>query len=376
MDKFIIRSEDLKDVCGKILTAVDSTELSLVTETLELVAKDDVLTVGVTNREYYAEVKFKLEDVQDFHATVNAMLFLKLVSQITTDTIALSVEGNALIVKGNGTYKLPLIFDGEELLTLPKIEIENPTATFPISSDTLNSILQYNSKELTKGTISKPIQKLYYMDELGAITFNSGACVNSFTLPQPVKVLFNGRLVKLFKLFKEGNVEFTLGYDAISDDIIQTKVRFNNGEVSITAILSCDDTLVNQVPVQGIRGRANNSYPYSINISKAALLQTINRLTLFNNTENAFAKPYGTIEFKGSSMVVYDAKHENCEELDYTNESSNVDGVYEAVFNLADLKTTLDTCVEPYLCMSFGDNSAMVISRGNIKNVIPEVKLV
>ena len=376
MDKFIIRSEDLKDVCSKILTAVDSTELSLVTETLELITKDDILTVGVTNREYFAEVKFKLEDVQDFHATVNAMLFLKLVSQITTDTITLSVEDNALIVKGNGTYKLPLIFDGEELLTLPKIDIENPTVNFHINADVLTSILQYNSKELTKGTISKPVQKLYYVDEMGAITFTSGACVNSFTLPQPIKVLFNNRLVKLFKLFKDGNVEFTLGYDPISEDIIQTKVKFSNGEVSITAILSCDDTLINSVPVQGIRGRANNDYPYSINISKSALLQTINRLTLFNSTENAFSKPYGTIEFKNKCMTVYDAKHENCEDVPYTNESSNVEGVYEAVFNLADLKTTLDTCTEAYLCMSFGDSSAMVISRGNIKNVIPEVKLV
>jgi hypothetical protein len=376
MDKFIIRSEDLKEVCSKILTAVDSTELSLVTETLELFAIGDVLTVSVTNREYYAEVNFKLEDVQAFHATVNAMLFLKLVSQITTDTITLSVEDNALIVKGNGTYKLPLIFDGDNLLSLPKIEIENPTATFPVSADTLNSILKFNSKELTKGTISKPVQKLYYMDELGAITFTSGACVNSFSLPQPIKVLLNGRLVKLFKLFKEGNVEFTLGYDAISDDIIQTKVRFSNGEVTITAILSCDDTLINSVPVKSIRGRANNDYPYSINISKAALLQTINRLTLFNNTENAFVKPYGTFEFGSESVTVYDSKHENCEEIDYTNETSKVDGVYEAVFNLSDLKTTLETCVEPYLCMSFGDGSAMVISRGNVKNVLPEVKLV
>lgn len=376
MDKFIIRSEDLKDVCSKILTAVDSTELSLVTETLELTAENDTLTVGVTNREYFAEVKFKLEDVQDFHATVNATLFLKLVSQITTDTITLSVEDNTLIVKGNGTYKLPLIFDGAELLTLPKIEIENPTATFPIESDVLNSILQYNSKELTKGVISKPVQKLYYVDEQGAITFTSGACVNSFTLPQPIKVLFNNRLVKLFKLFKEGKVEFTLGYDSISDEIVQTKVRLSNGEVSITAILSCDDTLVNSVPVQGIRGRANNTYPYSININKGALLQTINRLTLFTNIDNGFAKPYGTFEFKPNSVVVYDSKRENCEEIEYTNETSNVEDTYEAVFNLTDLKTTLETCVEPYLCMSFGDGSAMVISRGNVKNVIPEVKLV
>ena len=375
MDKFIIRSEDLKDVCGKILTAVDSTELSLVTETLELVAKDDVLTVGVTNREYFAEVKFKLEDVQDFHATVNATLFLKLVSQITTDTIALSVDKNSLVVEGNGTYRLPLIFEGENLLTLPRIEIENPTVSFPIGAEVLNSILQYNSKELNKGTISKPVQKLYYVDELGAITFTSGACVNSFTLPKPIKVLFNGRLVKLFKLFKEGKVEFTLGYDALSDEIIQSKVRFNNGEVSITAILSCDDTLVNSVPVQGIRSRANNPYPYSINMNKSQLLQTINRLTLFTGSDSSFSKPYGTFEFGPKSVTVYDSRHENCEEIFYTNEDSNVEDTYTAMFNLADLKTTLETCTEPYLCMSFGDSSAMVISRGNVKNVIPEVKL-
>lgn len=375
MDKFIIRSEDLKDVCSKILTAVDSTELSLVTETLELVATGDMLVVGVTNREYFAEVKLKLEDVHNFRATVNAMLFLKLISQITTDTIELGVADNSLVVKGNGTYKLPLIFDGEELLSLPKIHIENKTAEFPISSDILNSILQYNSKELTKGTISKPVQKLYYVDEFGAITFTNGACVNSFSLSQSIKVLFNNRLVKLFKLFKDDIVKFTLGYDELSEEIIQTKVRFETNSVSITAILSCDDTLLGSVPVKAIRGRANADYPYSVSINKSALIQTINRLTLFNSTDS-FVKPYGTFEFTKDGVVVYDYNKENCEIVHYDNEVEELNEPYTAIFSLGDLKTTLETCTEPYLCMSFGDGSAMVISRGNVKNVVPEVKLV
>ena len=375
MDKFIIRSEDLKDVCSKILTAVDSTELSLVTETLELKAENDVLTVSVTNREYFAEVKLKLEEVQDFHATVNATLFLKLVSQITTDTIELSVVDNSLVVRGNGTYKLPLIFDGEKLLELPRIDIENVTAEFPVSSDILNSILQYNSKQLVQGTISKPVQKLYYVDELGAITFTNGACVNSFLLAQPVKVLFNNRLVKLFKLFKEGSVKFTLGYDAISDEIIQTKVKFETPVVTIVAILSCDDTLLSSVPVSAIRGRATAEYPHSVNINKSALIQTINRLALFNIGET-FSKPYGTFEFNKDAMIVWDSNKENCETLYYDNEVTSLTEPYSATFNLSDMKTTLETCVEPYLCMSFGDGSAMVLSRGNVKNVIPEVKLV
>ena len=96
------------------------------------------------------------------------------------------------------------------------------------------SILQFNSKELSKGIISRPIQKLYYVDEHGALTFTTGACVNSFELQQPVKLLLNDRLVKLFKLFKGEQVDFTLGYDTISEDTIQTKVRFESDDIIIT----------------------------------------------------------------------------------------------------------------------------------------------
>ena len=373
-NKIVIKTDAFKDVCSKILTAVDSTELSIVTETLELVTKKNILVMGVTNREYFAEVKLEMAEEYDFHATVNASLFLKLVSQITTENIQLNVVDNTLVVKGNGIYKLPLIFDGEELLTLPQINIENVTAEFPIKAEVLNSILTYNSKELTKGVISKPIQKLYYVDEMGAITFTSGACVNSFTLPQPIKVLFNNRLVKLFKLFKDGDVEFKLGFDAISNDIVQTKVQFATESVTVTAILSCDDSLLNSVPVGGIRGRANANYPYSVNVNKDALIQTINRLTLFNSGKTAFSKPYGKFEFGKDSVTIYDYNKENSEVVDYAS-GSVADG-YTAMLNLTDLKATLDTCVESHLCINFGDSSAVVISRGNVKNVIPEVKLV
>ena len=373
-NQLVIKTDIFKDVCSKILTAVDGTELSIVTETLELQTVENMLIMSVTNREYFAEVKLEMADTYDFHATVNASLFLKLVSQITTEEIQLNVVDNTLVVRGNGTYKLPLIFDGEELLSLPRIDIENKTSSFSIKADILNSILTYNSKELSKGVISKPIQKLYYVDELGAITFTSGACVNSFSLPQPIKVLFNNRLVKLFKLFKDGEVAFTLGFDAISEEIVQTKVRFESDSVTVTAILSCDDSLLQSVPVGGIRGRANAEYPYTVNVNRDAMIQTINRLTLFNSGKSTFSKPYGKFEFDKNSVTIYDYNKENSEVVDYA--SGEVAEPYTAMLNLNDLKTTLETCVESHLCINFGDSSAVVISRGNIKNVVPEVKLV
>ena len=214
----IIRIEDLKSISQTILTAVDSNELSIITETLELLIKDNVLYMNVTNREYYAQVKLKMENEEEFHATVNANLFLKLVSQITTDTVEFSIDGNSLVIKANGNYKLPLIYDDDKLLELPKINIDNVTAEFDVSGDTLVSILQYNSKQLNVGTISKPVQKMYYVDENGAITFTNGACINNFTLEKPIKILLNNRLVKLFKLFKGKSVHMSVGYDPISED--------------------------------------------------------------------------------------------------------------------------------------------------------------
>lgn len=366
----ILKCDELQQHCSVLIQALDANALAVITETLELKTEGSTLYMSITNREYFAQVKLDIGVEENFHATVNANLFLKLVSQITTEAIELNIMGNSLIIKGNGTYKLPLIFEGEELLNLPVINIDNVTSSFNINSSILLSILQYNSKELTKGTISKPIQKLYYMDELGAITFTSGACVNSFSLTQPVKILLNDRIVKLFKLFKSGDVKFTLGYDAIADDIIQTKVRFETDSIIITAILSCDDTLLRSVPVSAIRARASAEYPYSITVNKDELIQTINRLHLFAGRDSI--NLYSTLDFKRNSMIVYDNKKENQEEISYVNSEPDIDDCYTVLVDFNDLKKTLETCTEQYLTIHFGNQQAIVISRGSIKNVIPE----
>lgn len=370
----IIKTAEFKEACTKILSAIDSNELSTLTETLELKTDNKTLFLNVTNKEYYASVKFTLEHEEVFHATVNAHLFLKLVSQVTAEYIELTCHDTYVNVKANGNYKIPLIFENNNLMELPPIIIENKTVEMNISGDILQTILQYNSKELLKGTIAKPVQKMFYVDQEGCITFTSGACVNSFTLEKPIKILLNNRLVKLFKLFKDTMVQFSLGYDALSESIIQTKVSFETEDISLTAILSCDDTLLNSVPVAAIRGRANNTYPYSVVLSRDALMQAINRLLLFSagygSKENL--KPYSEFEFKADKVTIYDSNRENVEVLDYQN-GTFVTDTYSIILDLVDFKTVLDGCNEQYVTINFGDGKAAVVVRGNIKNVIPQV---
>ena len=366
----ILRIEDLKDVCNKILSAVDSSELSVLTETLELKTKNNILYMSVTNKEYYVQVKLILNENINFHATVNANLFLKLISQTTTETVEILIDKNILVIKGNGVYKLPLIYDDTKLLELPEIKINNVTSEFDIEGDVLVSILTYNSKEIAKGNIVRPVQKLYYVDENGAITFTTGACVNNFKLEKPIKILLNQKVVKLFKLFKNDNVHFKLGMDKISEEIIQTKVMFENDIVSITAILPNDNGLLSSVPVAAIRDRTTTIYPYSVNINKDEFIQAINRLLLFINSKD-FIRTFGSFEFHNEYVILKDSNGINNEKLYYSTPITNCN--YVNSIDLLDLKITLENCSEKYLTLNFGDNQAIVIARGNVYNVIPEV---
>lgn len=361
----LLKNEELKEVCSKILTAVDPDGNSNVTETLELIVENGTLHLNVTNREYFVEIKIPVDVNENFHATVNATLFLKLISQITTEEVELIIEDKSLVVKANGVYKFPLIYDNAELLKLPEIKIENVTSEFVISSSILHDILNYNSKELSKKVYLKLVQRYYYVDECGCITFTSGACVNNFTLPQPIKMLLNQKTVKLFKLF-DGEVKFTMGHDALTDDITQTKVKFDNGKVTLTAIISCDDSLINSVPVNVIRGMATDEYKYSVVLNKDEMLQAINRLLLFSSS-----RTYSEFTFTPENVTL-SLNNLSKEKINYYNDTS-VSEEYHTMLDLNDLKLTLENCSESHITMNFGNERSIVIVRNNIYNVIPEV---
>lgn len=368
----ILRINELQEKCKIILNAVDSNSFSTLTDTLELVSNNGILEMNVTNKEYFVTVKLPVNSNENIRATVNASLFLKLISKITTDTVELKIEKTNLIIIGNGRYKIPLIYDGENILELPRIDIDNVTINFNIDGNILTNINKYNTRQLNVGVISKPVQKLYYVDEQGAITFTSGACVNRFTLNNSVKMLLNQRLVKMFNLFKGLDVHFYMGYDSVSDGIIQTKVRFETDDVCITAILSCDDSLLSSVPVKAIRDRALNSYENSIVVNKNELLQTIDRLMLFPVLDSN--KIYSKFEFNLDNVNIYDPSGENSESIYYNNTS--IPDKYETILDLTDIKNILEGFTEQYVTINFGDHQAIIISVGNVYNVIPEVSTV
>lgn len=367
----LLKANEFQQACKKILEAVDTS--SEVSDMLELKATAGCLYLMVTNNEYFVKVKLNVDSDESFIAIVSARLFLSLISKITTEEIELSIRNNFLIIKANGEYKLPMpnINDTTEL---SEIKIMNVVKQFKISSDILSSIVLYNSKELNIDTFSIkiPAQKMFYIDQEGCITFTTGACVNTFSLAEPLKILLPLKIVKLFKLFNNEEVSFTLGYDLTSSSISYTKVKFESSNISISAIIVSTKSLVDSVPVDAIRERANTNYPYTININKDLLLQALNRLLLFT-TDNANTRGYGTLVFETQSFTLYDINMVNSESLNYSGTILPEDLHYKISLNLINLKTTLENCEDKFISLSFGDEISIVISRGNIKNILPQL---
>ncbi len=375
----IIKTKDFKEAANKILLAAD---LDTNAANLEIVARNSSLYLNVTNKEYYVAVKFPLETEETFRAVVDASLFLSRVSCFTTETFSLAVKDTAVILDtGKSRYKIDMIYENENLMTLPVIAIQNKTVEMNISNDILMSILNVNSKELlkTKYLDVSELNKLYYIDESGCFTFTNGSCLNSFELEKPVKLLLNDRIVRLFKLFKD-DVKFSLGQDPTINGGTQTKMVMETADTYLAAIITCDETLIAKVqhPCEATKRYLTESYDHKLVLSKADLSAAINRLMSFTKNSKATSEKVNmaylptAISIENGELVIKD-KFENYETVAIANESYST-GDYEMFVNLYDIKLVLDSCTTDHITLNCGNHRSIVVTRGTVANLIPEVR--
>lgn len=374
----IISTKDFKEVANTILLATD---LDKVNARLELVTKKGNLYLNTTNKEFYAAVKFPLtEEVSDVRAVVDATTFLNLVSGITAEEFELLIDDQKVVIKvGRSNYKIPMIFENDQLIILDPIKIGNVTVEMPISLDILKSILNVNSKELLKlknAVVANEAQKLYYLDETGCYTITTGACKNSFQLEKPIKLLLNDRIVKLFKLFKD-DPYLSFGYDQVANGTSQSKITLQTENVYMAALVTCDDAIINQFSraINLLKGVIEDKYDNKVVVDSNEFGAAINRLMQFAKNTNKDLNVntmQGIFTFKNNEMLITDTTN-NVDTVEIENESQ-VSEDYQMTVNLSFIKSVLDSCKNEHITMNFGNHKAIIINHGLITNYIPETR--
>lgn len=373
----IVRTDVFKEICTKILAAVDTSVNTPITGTIALTAKEGLFCVVCTNMRYYVEVRTEVDIESQFEAAINAGAFLKLISQVTTEVVEMSLKDTYLLVKANGTYKFPLVYDGENLLRLPTIEVGDVVCRVEVPTSALSSMLTYNMKELnkSKGQVQNTAQRMFYLDQHGCITHTAtGACINTFELSEPFKILIPQQVVKLFKLFKDDNVALTVGEAQVTADITQVRIKLETPSVTLSAALPFDSRMLDEVPAEILRSKAAAAYPYFATFEKSDFVAAINRLLAVSHTELSFGS-YGELLFSPTELTLLDVREDNTDKVFYTGEVQ-LDQDYSAVVDLEDLKLTLEACSEQYVTLYFGDSKAIVVSRAGVKNLIPEARVI
>lgn len=375
----ILNVKDFKNVAKTILPAVDNKDVKAAN--LELVAKDNVLSLNVTNLEYYVSVKFALTSSESFRAVVKAQQFLDLIASLTVDEIELSIEATSIkITAGKSNYKLAMIYENGDLMELPTITLNNKTVEMSISNDILQSILNVNGKELLKAKaldkdkVSES-QKSYYVTDEGCFTYVTGACLNSFKLEKPIKMLLNDRVVKLFKLF-DTDVDFSFGYDALPNGVLQTKIIFETENIYLAAIIVNNDILLNQVlgPYNATKNYLGENYTNKLVVSVNDLNSAITRIMSFSKDDKSVgdAKVFAaTFTIDNNDLIITDSI-DNCEAVKIEN-NIVADTNYKMTLNLNDVKLLLDGCSSDFITLNFGNHKSVVFSRPNISNLIPEL---
>jgi DNA polymerase III sliding clamp (beta) subunit (PCNA family) len=370
-----LKTDVFQDTCKTILLAVDASSTNL-----ELVAKDTNLFLNVTNREYFCSLKYTLEEPTEFHATVSAPLFLNLIAGITTETFNLTTKDNTVVVKaGKSSYKLPMIYENDTLMTLPEITLTNKMVEMPISLDILKSIINVNSKEILKLKNMKAVevnelQKHHYIDENGCFTFTTGAVLNSFKLAKPVKLLLNDRIVRLFKLFKS-DVNFSFGHDPLASGKVQTKVVFQTEDTYLAAIITNDEILLNKVqgPYLATKNYISEKCDNRVVLSVNTVLAAVSRLMLFSKNS----------ALKSDTVSMYMKFDLTPTELTITDNSGNMETVtvekgsivndaYSLSLNLFDFKLVLESCKDEFVTMNCGNHKTVVFNYGTVSHILPE----
>ena len=268
--KLKVKTSILKDLVNKAIKASTNNKMIPLTSLISIVLDNGKLSLTASDAVNFFTVSENDIDGESFSVVVKCDLFSKIVSKTTSETISLELSENSLIFKGNGEYKIDLPLDEEgKLITFPVITINSDvTKRGTIKLSAIKSAILANKPSLAV-TQEAPYLMNYLCTEDSIISADSfNICINSVkTFDEPV--LISPIVFDLLSMFDSEDINYE-----VSDRIIvftSPKMRLYT-----KTMLGLED-----YPVDSIKSLGETSLPSKCTLSKKALVNILDRLSLF-----------------------------------------------------------------------------------------------
>lgn len=351
--KLSVKTKILQDMTTKANRGASNNKMIPITSLLSIQWMDGELILTTTDASNTLKIKNKM-DGEKFEIVVQADLFNKLISKITTEDIVLTIQKNNLEIKGNGVYNIELPLDEEgNPIKFPTTKKIGDAQELSIKRADLNKILSTNKAALA-ATMEIPVLSGYYFGEQVISTDSFKVCSNEINLLDK-DILLPSSMIDLLDLFTE---------DEIKAKYADGQLLFysNNIELSGHEFPGIED-----YPYEAIKAFLGAEFDKSCHISRNKLFNILDRLNLFV-TEYDQNGIYLT--FSNDGIWIKSKKSNGVEKLPYLKEGEFEGEDYTIFIDIELFSSQLAAQTSDEVELFYGHEKAIKMISGGTTQVI------
>ena len=351
-----IKSNILKEMVSRVILGASNNKLIPITGLIGIELMNNDLSLTTTDATNYIKVTESVEDFNNFYVTVSAELFSKLISKMTSEYIDIEITDNALIVKGNGEYKLDIQLDEDgSVVKFPDKFSEYPldiTTVEYIKKETIDKVLNTN-KAAVANTMEIPCYTGYYFgkDIISTDTFKICATdINVFKEP----CLISPQAMDLLGVFTDDVIDV---YNLPNNIMIFTTPKIQVYTIQLDGI--------EDFAVEPITELVNTEFESSCKFNKNTMVNLLDRISLF-------ISPYDnnciTLTFTEEGILVKSKKSNGTELIKYT-EKDNFKP-FECVISVELFATQIKAQNTETVELWYGNDTAIKMTCDDVTQIV------
>lgn len=353
--EFSIKTEKLQEMVGKASKCVSNNKLIPITSLISIGVENNqlvLITTDATN--YFKTVAEDKVDCENFEVAVLADTFTRLIQKTTSDNVSLSLEGNSLKIKGNGTYTMELIMDESGLpVKFPKKWADETwdASLGVIKLSTVNTILNYNKPSLAV-SLDVPALTSYYCGDKVVTSDSFKICstaVKVFDKP----LLISSRLMDILSIMSEEDINISSSDKAL---LFHTKTDLVYAPITEG---------IESFPIDAISGLVDSDFPSTCKIPRVAVLEIIERLSLF---VSPYDKKGINLTFTKDGVMFSSKKSSGVELVPYASSDNFKD--YTCCIDIELLRSQIATQDNDYIELSYGSEIAIKMVTNNVTQIV------
>ena len=343
----------MKEAVNKAIKGAGFNNLIPITSMIGIKLSDGKLRLLTTDMSNTLCVIIDKVTGDDIDVTVDADKFGKLISKITSEEVDLSVvDEDKLVIKANGTYKLPLIADEEGLVSFPDVKLaDTPDGEILLTS--IMSAYNINKSALAK-TLEQPCLTGYYCGEkvittdANVITFND---FDAFKYDKPL--LISSQMMALLTLNSKEKIAYK---------VAGSELQFVTDDVVITGPVLEG---IEDYPVEEISAYLEEAFTSSCKVPKELLLDVLDRLALFIEP---YDKNGAYFTFGRKGINIHSKKDASTEVVNYVE--SKEFKPFICCVDIPMLKEQLQANPDETIKIFYGNENALKLQSGKVTQVI------